>query len=424
MQTKDTLANTPLKELPDLSEVQKVRVFIREHWAKTVRTSSKDHPREIVLPCSFVVPTVDPLFNRFFYWDTFFACEGLLRDGLVNIARNSAENMMYLVENIGFIPNLAATDCHRTQLPVSSLLYRAVYEKTGDKVWLSRALAAIMQEHAFWTAFRSGPDQLNRPGHHDSPKEISNFYWCVRDRLKDIPADLDRRFEFLAHAVAECEVWDFTPRFSMRAMDYYPVDTNALLFAMEENAAWFAQELADPRGAAWRKRAETRQQLMNDLLWNEEIGFYFDYDYVNRRPSTVVAASGFFPLMCGAASPEQASRIRSNLGFLERKGGILTCAPGAGESRQTYQWDYPNAWPPCQYAAVSGLLRYGFRADAERIAAAYVRTATHVFRETGLLWEKYNAETGSIDVKDEYQMPPMLGWTAGVYVYCCDVLGI
>ena len=39
-----------------------------------------------------------------------------------------------------------------------------------------------------------------------------------------------------------------------------------------------------------------------------------------------------------------------------------------------------------------------------------------IFDETHNLWEKYNVINGSIDVVDEYKMPTMMGWSAGVYL--------
>jgi neutral trehalase len=38
------------------------------------------------------------------------------------------------------------------------------------------------------------------------------------------------------------------------------------------------------------------------------------------------------------------------------------------------------------------------------------------------LWEKYDTLTGAVSVAKEYESPEMLGWTAGVYLACLDVL--
>lgn len=56
-------------------------------------------------------------------------------------------------------------------------------------------------------------------------------------------------------------------------------------------------------------------------------------------------------------------------------------------------------------------------------AKKYVATMERIFEATGTLWEKYNVTDGSIQVNDEYEMPPMLGWTAGVYLDLKRYLG-
>ena len=58
-------------------------------------------------------------------------------------------------------------------------------------------------------------------------------------------------------------------------------------------------------------------------------------------------------------------------------------------------------------------------ADAYRLARTYVDGQNRIFAQTHNLWEKYNVVEGSTRVisEGEYDMPPMMGWTAGVYLY-------
>jgi len=60
--------------------------------------------------------------------------------------------------------------------------------------------------------------------------------------------------------------------------------------------------------------------------------------------------------------------------------------------------------------------------DAARIAEKYLNIVEKNFKSTGKIWEKYNVVEGSINVNDEYKMPSMLGWTAGVFVYCNSII--
>lgn len=95
--------------------------------------------------------------------------------------------------------------------------------------------------------------------------------------------------------------------------------------------------------------------------------------------------------------------------------GIAACAPA--ESSYTYQWDYPNGWANLHFIAIEGLLNYGYKKDAKRIASKYVNTVVKVFKSTGNLWEKYIVVNGTQNVNKENAIPTLLGCTAGVSIY-------
>ena len=104
-------------------------------------------------------------------------------------------------------------------------------------------------------------------------------------------------------------------------------------------------------------------------------------------------------------------KVSEDYGFFENDAPVV------------YQWDRPNAWASFNTLAVAGLDRYGYKAEARRIASKYVESVSAIFGRTQQLWEKFNAVTGDIDVKDEYAMPgDFMGWTAGAFIYCQDYL--
>ncbi|MBO5279864.1 MAG: iron-containing alcohol dehydrogenase [Clostridia bacterium] len=99
---------------------------------------------------------------------------------------------------------------------------------------------------------------------------------------------------------------------------------------------------------------------------------------------------------------------------------LSPCGLSAGENRGEdiyLQWDYPMTWPPLVYFAYEGAKRTGNARMAAEISNKYRRTVETCFRKTGKLWEKYDATTGKPGVSTEYETPPMLGWTAGVYLH-------
>ena len=145
---------------------------------------------------------------------------------------------------------------------------------------------------------------------------------------------------------------------------------------------------------------------------------FLDYDFKNNKQSPVFSAASLQPMWVGLATADQAKRIVLAIEkYLEFEFGLSTCEKY--DSGTTFQWDYPNGWPPLQMIAIDSLNRYGFKEQAGRIAQKYITTVINCFEETGDLWEKYNVLNGSIEVKDEYDMPAMMGWTAAAFIEAC-----
>jgi alpha,alpha-trehalase len=411
------------------SQIASVKAFIKSNWPNTIRTPQSQSPSEIFLPEPFSVSTIGSLFQLFYYWDTFFICEGLLRNDFFDQALHNTNNLLFLIDTFGFVPNNSFQGLKScSHPPVTALLVEKIFQITGDKQWLKKALPLLEKEYAFWSTYRSGTHSLNHYGWHGYPIETENFYWSIKDRFVDIPGEPVERMSFLAHALAEVESgWEFTPRFKRRCADFYAVDLNSLLFIYETNIAIFHDLLGNESGSKWRKRALQRRTQLNKFCWNDEKGFYFDFDFSKDEPLLTESASAFFALWAGIASIDQATRILAKLPILEYKYGIVSCCPESQDKNLSspnpiYVWDFPYAWPPVQYAVIAGLLRYGYTEESLRIATKFVDCVTINFQETGNLWKRYNAVTGGTDTSNDEKSPPMLGWTAGTYLYALDII--
>ena len=86
-------------------------------------------------------------------------------------------------------------------------------------------------------------------------------------------------------------------------------------------------------------------------------------------------------------------------------------------SDTVYQWGYPNSWAVDNYLAYSAAKAVGEEGKAEEIAKTYLKTVSEEFAKSGRLWEKYDAVVGGAATVNEYEVPEMLGWTAGVFEY-------
>ncbi len=209
--------------------------------------------------------------------------------------------------------------------------------------------------------------------------------------------------------------------FSGSAEDYAPVCLNSLLFKYETDLAHFATLLGRPAEAAhWTATAEARRGAVNRYLWNERVGFFFDWDDLTGAQSTYRYIAGFYPLWAGLASPAQAAAVEHHLADFERGGGLATSTEGSGT-----QWDLPYGWAPTNWFATAGLERYGFHDDAGRVSREFSATVLDNFRRDGTVREKYNVVSGSanIAVAAGYKANVIgFGWTNGVYLRMGDLL--
>jgi alpha,alpha-trehalase len=53
----------------------------------------------IGLPYPYTVPCASGVFQELYYWDTYFINKGLIEYGMIEQARNNADNMFYLINS-------------------------------------------------------------------------------------------------------------------------------------------------------------------------------------------------------------------------------------------------------------------------------------------------------------------------------------
>ncbi|MEN8202331.1 MAG: trehalase family glycosidase [Bacteroidota bacterium] len=406
-------------ELPE--EVRQVRSFISENLPNTIRYNTQDSGIYFGLPRPYSVPAIKGMFQEMYYWDTYFMNAGLIAEGQFQQAKNNTENILYLINRFGFMPNGShKLYLSRSQPPYASMMVMDIYKKTKDKEWLEKACKTLEKEYSgFWMEKRLTPTGLNRYSNQAGDEELLEFYNYMFSRFPNLDTTGvvtdDDRMTVGSHFIAEAESgWDFSPRFDSRCEDFNPVDLNCNLYMYEQNFAYYYQELGWDGSEDWTELAANRKALINNYCYNPDDGLFYDHDYVNGALSETFSAANFNVMWSGVASAEQAKQIKNNMQRLEMDYGITACEPG--ERKYLYQWDYPNGWANLQYLTVFGLDKFGYKDDAQRIADKYTKLVVKVFKATGNIWEKYNVANGTIEVNNEYEMPPLMGWSASVFI--------
>ena len=399
----------------------------------------------LYLPRPYVVP--GGRFNEMYGWDSYFIQVGLLRDGLLDAARDMTDNFVYEIENYGTLLNANRTYyLTRSQPPFLTRMVMGVYEQEHKRAWLRAVFPAVEKYYDFWTSephlvratglsryydTGDGPapevesDEKDAQGrtHYDRAREyykthqvtdydVAKYYDAQKDTLTPLFYKGDRSMRESGFDPSN----RFGP-FSVDIINHAPVCLNSLLYQMEKDGAAIARELGDPAVAiTWEGRARERQRRIDQYLWDEEAGLYFDYNFETGKRRHYEFASTFYPLWVGAASKQQAARVVKNLPLFEAPGGILTSTQVTGN-----QWDAPFGWAPIQLIAVEGLRRYGYQAEADRIARKFISLVTKEFEEHGTIVEKYDVKRRESDVAADIKFGYSgnqvgFGWTNGVFV--------
>ena len=125
--------------------------FIRENWKNTARLCRESHDGNIGLPYPYFVPSITGGFNNLFYWDSYFTAQGMLRHGQEALVKSTVDDMLYLIDRYGYMPNgNAKVLMGRSQPPFLSELVRQLYGIYQDPVWLRTAYCILQKEHDFW----------------------------------------------------------------------------------------------------------------------------------------------------------------------------------------------------------------------------------------------------------------------------------
>lgn len=393
----------------------KTHEFISKRWKDgLVKEQNPEYP----LPFPFEPPCVDGLFKCLFYWDTFYTNKGMIFDGLIEYAKYNTDNLIYLLNKYGFVPNSNSYPgiTHNSQPPYLQYMINDVFEATKDEKWAKEAYEALKKEYKFWMSERMTPIGLNQYLHHhknDDEAKIDMYkYVCTRLAL-DPNAPREVQIKAGSGLNADCESGlDFTPRFGLDGEDIVEPDLNAHLYALELNLAKWAKMFEPNVEAEYLKAAETRKQLMDKYLLRED-GLYYDYNFAKKEiQQTEFCFTGqFVPFIAGVSKDKKA--LITLLSKLEFAYGIASTEPYTSELE--YQAAYPYSWPYDNGLAFWALKTLHLKEDAKRVGMKYLTACANSYTIAGHLWETYSAIEDGIATKKEYPNKEMLGWTAGIY---------
>jgi alpha,alpha-trehalase len=416
-------------------------------------------------------------FNEMYGWDSYFIIRGLLRENRIALAKGMVENFFFEIENYGGVLNANRTYyLTRSQPPFLSSMVLSVdeAEKKGgqsDSRWLEKAYRFVVRDYEQWNQrphladdtglsryFDHGdgpvPEIMDDPVHYY--RGVAHFFLIHEGSRSPHLVYLDGRNPSAATVgpvfpVFVCEAdsnsqdaehcgpadrmaltadfykgdrsmresgFDVSFRFGPFGAEthhYAPICLNSLLYKTEKDLEKMATLLGRQHDIEhWKKQAIERKERIVKYLWNDGRGLFFDYDFMKHSRSSYEYVTTFYPLWAGLASQEQAHAVVRNLTLFEQPGGM------AMSHRETQaQWDYPYGWAPIQLLVVEGLRRYGYSAEADRIAYKFLTTVLRNYKRDGTIREKYDVVAKSSDthIAAGYTQNVVgFGWTNGVFL--------
>ncbi|MGA8853689.1 MAG: alpha,alpha-trehalase TreA, partial [Christiangramia sp.] len=394
----------------------------------------------IPLPNPYIVP--GGRFREIYYWDSYFTMLGLQEDGEVETIQNMVDNFAYLIDEYGFIPNGNRTYyLGRSQPPFFAMMVKTLAEVKGERV-LAKYLPELEMEYNFWMNGLANLEGGKASGRVVKMKdgEILNRYWddnatprpeSYREDVKTAEDAILENPEFTKEEVyrnlrAGAESgWDFSSRWlskgengkfdlsTIHTTDIVPVDLNSLMYNLERTISEGAKIAGNKeKSAEFNKRAEDRRMAVLKYHWNEDAGFFMDYNFKNGAITEQFSLAGVYPLFFEIATQKQSENVSNKIEEVFLKpGGVVTTPYITGQ-----QWDAPNGWAPLQWLAIKGLENYDQNELADEIRSRWLILNTDVYNRTFKMLEKYNVEDLSKESGGgEYPTQDGFGWTNGVY---------
>ena len=416
-----------------------IKTHIAKLWTVLKRPADERISGTLIpLPNPYIVP--GGRFREIYYWDSYFTMLGLIEDGEIETVQNMVDNFAFLIDEYGFIPNGNRTYyLGRSQPPFFALMVEVLANAKNDKI-LINYLPQLEREYNFWMNGQKDLDE-KASGRVVRMKggEIMNRYWddnttprpeSYREDIETAEKALSKNPELTKEEVyrnlrAGAESgWDFSSRWlegaegefdlsTIHTTSIVPVDLNSLLYNLELTIARAAEIEGDSeKSENFKQKAEKRKTAILKYLWNEEEGFFMDYNFKAEQQTMRLSLAGVYPLFFEIADENQATAVSAKIEEVFLKpGGVVTTPYNTGQ-----QWDAPNGWAPLQWITIKGLQNYNKTELGEEIQSRWLQLNKDVYNRTYKMLEKYNVEDLTKESGGgEYPTQDGFGWTNGVY---------
>lgn len=343
-----------------------------------------------------------------FDWDTYFACEMLSVDNR-ELAYCNAIEITKAVDICGFVPNYIASNTavsyDRSQPPVGSRAIWTMYERYHDKWFLELMYPRLLRWNEWWMENREYGGLLCWGSTPWNGEDYIDEQWARTTSLWESGLDntwvYDNAGYFLDKHIFS---YNDVGLSAMYAMDCQFLEKIALELGLKAEAKDIRA-----RGEAMKKAFQS--------LWCEEDGMFYCKDLKTGELVRRMDPTNFYPMICEAATPEQARRmIDEHLLNEDEFWGewVIPCTPrNVPEFNDNTYWR-GRIWGPTNFLVYLGLMNYDCADVREQLAEKSLTLLMKDWTVRGYIFENWNSVTGvGDDVKNSdkfYHWGALLGY--------------
>jgi len=435
--------------------------FIHERWQDLGRKIKSDVKSDtktslIYMPNPFIVP--GGRFREVYYWDSYWTILGLLASEMKSTVRGMLENFSGLIDEFGHIPNgNRIYYIRRSQPPFYTSMVQAYYQATGDEDFLRDNLDSMRKEFNFWMTNRTvdvvdaKTGKTHQMARYNVQVDMPRPEGYVEDfeLAKDNTASEAEKQEMYMNLKTGAESGlDYSTKWfvgpsgevtldlkDIRARHIVPVELNSYLCKNARVLKEMHTKVGDEENArvfAGHERA--LREGIDQMLWNEEDGTYYDYDLENKKPRNSFFVTNVAPFWADCfVETKHHSRASKIVDYVETQTSYFTGGVPTSLSKSGQQWDQTNIWPPMQELVTTAMLNTGLAKGeqiAKDIANKYLQNVYCNFKaHDDTLYEKYPSDyyCGSDSKRKgdggEYEVQEGFGWTNGVAMHYLKTYG-
>ena len=326
-------------------------------------------------------------FHGLWAWDSWKHAVALAQFD-AELAQNQIRAMYHFQDTMGMIADCVYRDTvienfnwRDTKPPLSAWAIWEVFKKSNDKNFLKEIFPNAEKYHEWWYKYRDH-DQNGLCEYGSTDGSLIAAKW-------ESGMDNAVRFDDTKIVRNNEHGW---------SMNRESVDLNAYLFAEKKYLSNIAEVLGEMgKSEQYENGSEKLKSKIQSIFYDEETGWFYDIDLDTKEQLKAYGAEGWIPLWSGAATKEQATKVRETM-IDTAKFATYIPFPTLAADHPKFKADHGYwrgpIWIDQAYFAITGLRNYGYEEDALRFSHQLFDRLEGLKNADDPIWENYHPHAG------------------------------